>query len=95
MPSEAREPWGPAAAQGQLDRCIEVRHARRVLEEGERRTEELWADYERRHHEEQRKLNRVKWANYHRAQAERLRRTMEPLVAFHEARARRLEGEVS
>jgi len=27
------------------------------------------------------------WAEFHEGQAERLRRTLEPLVAFHEARA--------
>ena len=57
--------------------------------------EEAWQEQERRAVEEQRRLNRVRWASYHRAQAERLRRTLEPLAAFHEARAAMLEGEVS
>jgi len=31
--------------------------------------------------------NRQAWAAFHEGQAERLRRTMEPLIAHHEARA--------
>jgi hypothetical protein len=57
--------------------------------------EEAWQEQERRAVEEQRRLNPVRWASYHRAQAERLRRTLEPLAALHEARAAMLEGEVS
>jgi hypothetical protein len=57
--------------------------------------EEVWQEQERRAREEQRRLNRAKWASYHRAQAERPRRTLEPLVSFYEARAARLGTEVS
>jgi hypothetical protein len=78
-----------------LDRHIAHRHDQRVLDQGERAVEEVWQEQERRAREEQQRLNRVRWASYHRAQAERLRRTLEPLVAFHEARAARLETEVS
>jgi hypothetical protein len=57
--------------------------------------EDVWVEQERRAREEARRLNRIRWAAFHRDQAERLRRTMEPLVAFHEGRAELLEREVS
>jgi hypothetical protein len=90
-----RESLRGHAGERQINRFIEVRHDRRTLSEGERAVEEYWQVQERLHREEQRRLNRVKWAQYHRSQAERLRRILEPLAAFHEARAQMLEGEVS
>ena len=83
------------AVEREIDRHIAHRHDQRVLDEGERAVEEDCQEQERRAREEQERLNRAKWASYHRAQAERLRRTLEPLVSFHEARAARLETEVS
>lgn len=52
--------------------------------------EELYAESVRRYHGRRRKENRAAWYAYHADQAERLRRTMEPLIAFHEARAKEL-----
>ncbi len=37
---------------------------------------------------------RAAWSDYHRVHAERLRRTLEPLIALHEARAAALCEEV-
>ena len=49
-------------------------------------------------HDPARKEIRAEWYAYHLDQAERLRRTMEPLIALHEARAAKLlealEGDV-
>lgn len=48
----------------------------------------------RRYNAKRRRENAARWYAYHADQAERLRRTMEPLIAFHEARAAALlEGE--
>jgi hypothetical protein len=89
-----REAMHAEAVERQLDSFIEQRYDKRVASEGERREEEHWQESERARGDQGR-LNRAKWAIYHRSQAERLRRTLEPLVAFHEARAAMLEGEVS
>jgi hypothetical protein len=78
------------AREAELDRLITKRHERRVSEEGERAAEELWRDSVRRYNARQDAENREAWAEYHASQAERLRRTMEPLIAFHEARAQKL-----
>jgi hypothetical protein len=79
------------AIEREINRFIVLRHDKRAATEGERRVEETWQEQERKAREEQRRLNRAKWAIYHRSQADRLRRTLEPLAAFHEARARLLE----
>lgn len=56
--------------------------------------EALYAESVRRYNTRRRRENAARWYAYHADQAERLRRTMEPLIAFHEARARKLlEGE--
>jgi len=47
----------------------------------------VWKSSVRRHNERRRKEIAAQWYAYHADQAERLRRTMEPLIAFHEARA--------
>jgi hypothetical protein len=49
--------------------------------------EELYMESVRRYNARRREKNRLAWQQYHQGQAERLRRTMEPLIAFHEARA--------
>jgi hypothetical protein len=41
----------------------------------------------------QARRDRLAWREYHQGQAERLRRTVEPLIAFHETQAARLCGE--
>ncbi len=49
--------------------------------------EELWKASVRRYNAAREAERRALWADYHVGQAERLRRGMEPLIAFHEARA--------
>jgi hypothetical protein len=46
-----------------------------------------YAESVRRYNAARLKERRAEWYAYHADQAERLRRTMEPLIAFHEARA--------
>lgn len=52
--------------------------------------EELWIGSVRRHHERRRQAVRAEWYGWHLDQAERHRRTLEELVAHHEAQAARL-----
>jgi hypothetical protein len=49
--------------------------------------EELWRASVRAHNASRREEMRAAWEAFHEGQAERLRRTMEPLIAHHEARA--------
>jgi len=49
--------------------------------------EELWKASVRAHNASRREEMRVAWEAFHEGQAERLRRTLGPLIAFHEARA--------
>lgn len=49
----------------------------------------------RRYNARRRRENAARWYAYHADQAERLRRTMEPLIAFHETRAQQLLEEGS
>jgi hypothetical protein len=61
---------------------------RRSRQSGQERPEEvMYAESVRRYHARRRKEIRAQWYAYHADQADRLRRTMEPLIAFHEARA--------
>jgi hypothetical protein len=73
-----------------IDLFIERRHAKRVKEEGERAQEEAWKESERRHAEKQRQQARLEWHAHHAGQAERLRRTLEALIDYHEQRAEEL-----
>ncbi len=76
--------WTLEAAEAELNRFID----RRAETLGQERPEEvMYAESVRRHHARRRKEIRAQWYAYHADQAERLRRTMEPLIAFHEARA--------
>ena len=77
----------------ELDLLISRRHDKRVKDEGERLEEELWRESERRHTEHRREQNRLAWLDYHRAAAESARRTLEALIARHEAAAEMLENE--
>jgi hypothetical protein len=52
---------------------------------------ELWLSSVAAYHGKCREENIAAWRSYHLEQAERLRRTMEPLIAFHEAQAAQLE----
>jgi hypothetical protein len=50
---------------------------------------ELWQESVKAYEEKRRQAARVEWHLHHMGQAERLRRTLEDLVAFHEAEAER------
>ncbi len=52
--------------------------------------EELWKASVRRHHEAIRRRNRALWVAWHLDQIDRHRRTLEELVARHEAAAAKL-----
>ena len=74
----------------ELNRLIEKRHDQRAAEECHRPSEELWkASVERYNSERERQL-RAAWCEHHQGQAERLRTTLESLIARHEAEAERL-----
>ena len=49
--------------------------------------EQMWKASVRAHNERIYEENRLAWREYHQGQAERLRHLVEPLIAFHEARA--------
>jgi hypothetical protein len=51
---------------------------------------ELWKTSARAHNARHQEAMRAAWCEYHRSQAERLRRTVEPLIAFHETRVKAL-----
>jgi hypothetical protein len=84
-----------AQVDGELDAFIERRHQQRVKEEGERAEEEAWKESERRHAQAQRQQARLEWHLHHTDQAERLRRTLEALIAHHEAEAQKLGGDAA
>jgi hypothetical protein len=77
------------ATEKELDRLITRRHDARVRGEGERRAEEMWQESVKRYEEKRLQMARLEWHLHHMGQAERLRRTLEDLVAFHEAEAER------
>ena len=70
--------------EGELDTFIERRHEQRVRDEGERAELEAWRASERRKEARRREENRLAWHDWHCEQAERHRRTLEHLVAYHE-----------
>jgi len=78
--------------EGALDAFIEVRHAKRVKEEGDRLQEELWRESERRHAQKRRSEIREEWCAHHTEQAARLRAALEDLVRRHELEAQKLGG---
>jgi hypothetical protein len=57
----------------ELDRLIEKRHDRRVVEEGEHPAEEMWAESERAYFANKREENRLAWCAYYRRLAVSLR----------------------
>ncbi len=75
----------------ELDGLICRRHDHRVVEEGERRTEEAWAESERRHAARRREENRAAWCKYHHDQATRHRTILETLATYHEGEAAKLQ----
>jgi hypothetical protein len=79
-------------AEDQLVRFID----HRARQNGEERPEEvMYAESVRRYHSRRRKEIAAQWYAYHSDQAERLRRSMTVLVAFHEEKARQLLEEGS
>jgi hypothetical protein len=76
-----------------LERLITRRDGERRQEEGERRAHELWQESVDRFHEERRLQARYEWHLHHVGQAARLRRTLEDLIAYHEAAAEKLLDE--
>jgi hypothetical protein len=80
---------GPDAERS-IDAFIEKRHAERVRREGDRRVEEAWKESTRKHAAKQRQQARLEWHAHHAGQAERLRRTLEDLIDYHEQRAEEL-----
>jgi hypothetical protein len=77
-----------------LTNLIERRHNQRVEAEGERLEEELWQESVRKHNEKRRVQARREWHSHHTSQAERLRRTREDLVRFHEEQAEELVADL-
>jgi hypothetical protein len=75
--------------ESELDAMIRRRDTHRRQTEGERLTEELYEPSVRAWRERQEAEKRTAHFEYHRDQAERLRRTMGELVAYHEAAAER------
>ncbi len=57
----------------ELDVFISRRHESRVVDEGERPTEEAWMESGRRHDASRREEMRAAWCEYHRGQAGRRR----------------------
>lgn len=85
------------AVEHELTRLIEKRADQRrkdgeltASQEAATQREALWAGSVRRYNARLRAENRAAWYAYHADQAERLRRTLEPLIAFHEAEAEKL-----
>jgi hypothetical protein len=73
----------------ELDRLISKRASSDIAEDPDDR-EERWKASVRAYNARQRDEMRVAWCEYHRGQAERLRCTVEPLIAFHEAQVAQL-----
>jgi ABC-type phosphonate transport system ATPase subunit len=72
----------------QLDAMIQRRARKGDVDPDER--EELWKASVRAYEEKRRQMARAEWHLHHTAQAERLRRTLEGLIAHHESAAARL-----
>ena len=77
----------------ELDILIERRSRKGGADPEEQ--EELWKQSVRAYTARRREEMRAAWCEYHQSQAVRLRRTVDPLIAFHEARAALLEAETS
>jgi hypothetical protein len=77
----------------QIDTFIDRADKKRREEEGERAREMLWKASVARHNEQRRLQARYEWHLHHVGQADRLRRTLEDLIAYHEAAAEKLLDE--
>ena len=73
-------------AEAELNRFIENRALKNNAEH-EQRVEDLFEETTRRYREKRREEYKLAWYCFHLDQAERLRRTMEALIAKHEAAA--------
>ena len=80
------------AVDTELDRLIS-RRASQDRRQDPDESEELWKESVRRYNAAREAERRALWADYHRVHAERLRRTVGPLIEHHEARARALSSE--
>ena len=78
--------------EAELDVFISRQHDRRVVDEGERPTEEAWMESGRRHDAGRREAMRAAWCEYHRLQAGRHRAVLEGLISAHEREAERLQA---
>jgi hypothetical protein len=76
-------------AEADLDAMITRRHEARAKTEGHRPSEEMYEESVRRYNAQRARERRAEWAGFHGAPAERHRRTLTNLVAFHEAAAQR------
>jgi hypothetical protein len=81
------------AAEAELDRFIEKRSTRQKDPEEQ---SELWQASVDAYNEKRQKIARYEWHAFHCGQAERMRRTLQELIDYHETRAQRLltEGDV-
>jgi hypothetical protein len=77
-------------ADRELERMVERRSPNGQTDPDEQKA--LYAESVRRYNARRREENRLAWREYHQGQAERLRRTVGPLIAFHEERAVELGG---
>jgi hypothetical protein len=78
------------AVEAELNRLIQRRSRQKDPDE----ESEVWRESVRAYTARRREELRAAWASYHEGQAERHRRTLEDLIAHHEAQAAKLcEGE--
>jgi hypothetical protein len=81
------------AVDAELDRLISRRASQDRNPDRDER-EELWKESVRAYTTRRREEMRDAWTSYHEGQAERHRRTLQDLIAHHEAQAAKLcEGE--
>jgi hypothetical protein len=81
-------------AQGQMvEKELDNLITRRSKQKDPEEASETWQASERRHEEQRRLQARYEWHLHHTAQAERLRRTLEGLIADHEEQAAKLTKE--
>ena len=73
-----------------LERELDNLITRRSKQNDPEEASETWQESERRHEEQRRLRARYEWHLHHTAQAERLRRTLEGLIADHEQQAAKL-----
>jgi hypothetical protein len=73
--------------EAELKRLVEKRSSKELDPDEQ---EEIWKASVRACNARNQEAMRLAWCEYHRGQGARLRRTVEPLIAFHETRARAL-----